>query len=224
MTTGKGRTLAVFGARAGSLGRAVADQAIVADFDVVTFGIDGEDETVDYNDVHSLFSAMGRHNVTEVLVTVGTNLPSGCIDNDYFDSMIESFLVNVEYPLRVMRAAIATQNVHSFAAISSNSAQIPRTNSGPYCASKAALSMALRVSAREWAGESPLIYGYELGLLKDTQMTKASAGTFTGPLSRMKGAEDGLLVRDVAKAIIFNFANPQPGLNGMMIRMDAGEL
>ena len=64
----------------------------------------------------------------------------------------------------------------------------------------------------------------ELGLLKGTPMTQATREQFPDvPLSRIPGAPEGLELREVAGTILTNLLNPTHALNGVMLRLDAGE-
>jgi NAD(P)-dependent dehydrogenase (short-subunit alcohol dehydrogenase family) len=111
-------------------------------------------------------------------------------------------------------------------AMSSNSAHIPRSPSLGYCVSKAAVSMAVRVLARKWAGV-PLVYGYEPGLLATrATVAQASSGAYgAGALHRMRGVPQyGNEPKVLAKLIGHNLLEGGMHLNGCMLRLDAGEL
>lgn len=116
--------------------------------------------------------------------------------------------------------------VKRFVAISSNSAHIPRRGSMPYCASKAALSMALRVAARELANKNVAVWGYEPGLLAGTPMSEQTRRDFgTDPLHRMPGVSwEGLPVGDLAQQIVQDISTFSVAHNGLMIPFDGGEL
>jgi len=123
--------------------------------------------------------------------------------------------------------------VGHFVAISSNSAHIARTNSAAYCASKAALSMALRCVARECVEAfDPVVYGYEPGWLDGTPMSVEVEGRLTETLAlptpqmhRMKGEElrGGVDPVTVAGLLVHNLRFGGRELNGCMFRIDAGE-
>ena len=111
-------------------------------------------------------------------------------------------------------------------AISSNSARIPRSPSLGYCASKAALSMAVQVLARRWQGE-PMVYAYEPGLM-NTQATidSVNKGAYKGAAHRMRGVSSayGLSAQHVAAMVAQNLLGDGQHLNGVLLRVDAGEL
>lgn len=223
----------VLGAQPNSLGEAIANWTKVQamyesrdeDWTVLTAGISGhEQEHVDVvEEPGRLRRLMEDFCPTAVVCTVGINQPRGIASVDLSKKMVESFTVNVLGPLNALRMAMGLGCVHQFVAISSNSAQIARRGSLPYCTSKAALSMALRVAAREMAGSGLLVYGYEFGLLTGTPMTADIANTFEGPLTRIPGAPAGLSPQDAARAVVSNLFNPWQGLNGATLRYDGGE-
>ncbi len=114
-----------------------------------------------------------------------------------------------------------------FVVISSNSARIPRSQSLAYCASKAALSMSVRVSARYLAQQNHpvVVYGYEPGLLEGTPMTRMAQSGFAGSLHRMPNVRAaGLPAEGLARLIAFNLGQNGRALNGTLIPYDAGEI
>jgi NAD(P)-dependent dehydrogenase (short-subunit alcohol dehydrogenase family) len=246
MTDDREPTLLVLGAaRHGSLGEAVADVAL-RDYDfsrIFTAGITDEALYCDVRNVNSIKDCLAEAMPTYVVCTTGVNVPHRLRDAGMGLTMNEAFLVNVIGPMEVLHRFITSATRHPqeftgkyakrFVAVSSNSARIPRTASAPYCASKAALSMALRVAARELAEDedAPYIWGYEPGLLAGTPMTQVTeaqfggAGAFRPALHRMKGVPaSGLPVLDLAERIMFDLVTGAVGLNGTMQPFDAGEL
>lgn len=215
----------MFGARKGSLGAAIAKTAGDRGIPHRTYGIT-DDEHVNVEDKSSLdiVKDMARFGITDVVCTIGSNRPSNFGSGEFEEAMEESFLVNVTLPLRVLSQAIDA-HANSFVVISSNSAHVARRGSTPYCASKAALSMAMRSIARERASAGMLIYGYEPGILSGTPMTEETAGGWTGALHRIPGLDPrkGLSVLDLASVIVDNVARPNRMLNGVMLRLDGGE-
>lgn len=228
--------LLVVGARPDSLGAAVAKQAREAGWDVMTMGVSGEEFRMDLI-TEDLEAFMALYRVDHVVCTAGINRAQGPTQSarSWWD---EHMLANVVGPMRLLDAYAKIGptdgvRVGHFVAISSNSAHIPRTNSGPYCASKAALSMALRVAARDAAvSDDPtlvpyVVYGYEPGLLRGTPMTKETAARLPGaPLTRMRGfgVHEGLSVYGLANHIVHNIGFGGPELNGCLLRLDAGEV
>lgn len=219
----------VVGARPGSLGWFTAASLEDLGATVTTAGISGEEDfplDVTDNITVSIFDFSIYHHV---VCTVGVNSPTESVPDDLdVDAYAQHYAVNCLGPLRVLREfeKVAVNGSH-FTAICSNSAHIARTRSGPYCASKAALALALRCRAREWgsAGSSvrPIIYGWEFGLLAGTPMTEEAKNRFDGPLSRMPGYEEGIPVFDAARYVADTLAYGWFELNGCLLRVDAGE-
>lgn len=242
--------LLVIGAqRHGSLGQAIADEAL-KNYDIpriFTAGITDEALFCDVRQLTSIKACLDEARPTYVVCTVGVNQPHQFRVGGLGLTMQDAFHTNVIGPMEVLHQFITSPTRHPdqregkyrrrFAAISSNSARVPRTGSTPYCASKAALSMALRVAARELADDpsAPLVWGYEPGLLAGTPMTEQTLQHFTDPkkvgrepyppLHRMKGVPAlGLPVAELAERIMADVVYGSPGLNGCMFPFDAGEL
>jgi NAD(P)-dependent dehydrogenase (short-subunit alcohol dehydrogenase family) len=170
---------------------------------------------------------------SQVVCTAGINVPFSLRAEGMPGGMEAHFAVNALGPMQVLQEWVhmlestevgTMPGPKQFVAISSNSAHIARRQSIAYCASKAALSMALRCAAREIAGEGMLVYGYEPGLMAGTPMTAGSADAFPGALHRMPGVKpDGLSTLDMAGTIVANLTRPNMALHGTMLRLDAGE-
>lgn len=164
-----------------------------------------------------------------VVYSIGVNRPAGVREIGVRDELVNSFNTNC---LGMVQALYSWQahfkkksGTGQFVAIVSNSARIPRSRSLPYCASKAAQAMALRVAAREMRGNPGWVYGYEPGLLDGTPMTNEARENFHGPLHRMQGvASSGLDAADLARLVAFNIKEVHAGLNGCLIPFDADEL
>jgi NAD(P)-dependent dehydrogenase (short-subunit alcohol dehydrogenase family) len=244
MTGSNGRPrVLVVGARANSLGEAVLQAAISAGYEAYGAGISGEAIELDVlttprqEIIDKLFALQPQH----IVCTVGINMlqPEG--QRDLSDWYRWHFEANVTGPMRLLDAWIwamahegylpqvpPTDYCH-YVGISSNSARIPRSSSAAYCASKAALSMALRVAAREGKGGNGgyLVYGYEPGLLAETPMTADVERRLPGvPLTRMRGSalEGGIPAGNLAAQIVFGLSVPGAALNGCMVPYDGGEL
>lgn len=219
-------TLLIIGAREKSLGDRVHVAAFRAGWDVITAGISGEEMIpCDITDEESLKELFSSVTVNHVLVTAGVNDR----DNSLGDrNMILRHLdVNCAAVIDVLYHWTASPKfitgfVSHFVAISSNSARIARSNSTAYCASKAALSMALRCEARTRRG-TPVVYGWELGLLKGTPMTEQTEKRFGPVQTRMPGLEDGLDTELVARHIFETIRYGGRGVNGCLFRLDGGE-
>ena len=233
-------TLLVLGAqRHGSLGEAIADEAADHwEFErIFTAGIIDEAVFCDVRQLASIKACLAETMPTYIVCTVGVNQPHQFRIQGLGLTMQDAFHTNVIGPMEVLHQFLTSATRHPdrhdgkyrrrFVAVSSNSARIPRTGSTPYCASKAALSMALRVAARELADDpwAPLVWGYEPGLLAGTPMTAGSAVAIDGPLHRMKGVEPtGLSVPELAQQIVSDLVAGPRALHGCLVPFDAGEL
>lgn len=238
--------LLIVGAKPNSLGEALATVASSWGFTVITAGISGEEEKLDVRwYLDSMTERMAALRPDYVVVTAGINGEAKEYQSlgalNWARWYEEHFAINTLGPLNLLQAWLSTPSypqgttLPHYVAISSNSAHIARTGSGAYCASKAALSMALRCQAREMArrGLNMVVYGYEPGLLAGTPMTEQVADRLAGipnfdrgavPLHRMPGVlPDGIPPAKIANLILHNLRHGGRELNGTMIRVDAGE-
>jgi NAD(P)-dependent dehydrogenase (short-subunit alcohol dehydrogenase family) len=230
-------TVLVIGARPASLGAAIAKEAEGAGLQVATAGMSREEDyylDLVTDSMESISYLLKRTAPTHIVCTAGINRP----ETDAMDPSLwyaEHFEANVVGPMRLLRAWSITRRMGTmqrpghFVAISSNSSTIPRTASAAYCASKAALSQALRVKAREAVGGDTgyIVYGYEPGLVAGTPMTQDTERQFAGnALHRMRGVALSLGVNpaDLAALIVAGLQVPGTALNGTLIRYDGGEL
>jgi len=214
--------LMIFGARKKSVGAAVQKMwTDIYDSPVMTVGISGdEDRNILIDDAEELSALIKEFEPTKVVCTIGMNKELGDDDFEYW--MMDHLRTNVYLPMHILMTWIETgppDGAH-FVAISSNSAHIPRSKSMAYGASKAALSMALRCAARDLAkAEMDMsVYGYEPGLIKGTPMSGERGGT------RMLGLPNGLSRRTLAGQIVHNLGFGGAELNGVLMRIDAGEV
>jgi NAD(P)-dependent dehydrogenase (short-subunit alcohol dehydrogenase family) len=202
---------------------------------VVTAGIGAEEHSMDVTHASHIRSVLHEVRPDSIVCTVGHNAPASHLSSYLRTNMMSSFETNVVGPMELLRHFSALQRravspvplpPKKFVVISSNSARIPRRDSLPYCASKAALSMAIRVAAREAAGTEMLIWGYEPGLLAGTPMTDKSARDFTGSLHRIPGLEPrtGLNTEALAQRVLGDLAFASMGHNGVLFPFDGGEL
>lgn len=232
------RTLLVVGAREGSLGRAIADEAEDAQgqWSVFTAGIDpDEDHFVDVTMEGSIRELFERTCIPDcIVVTAGINI-EGSVMGDVHGDMLKQFVTNSFGPINVLSEWLKAMSVtgqksdlHApgsvFVAISSNSASLARSRSLGYCASKAALSMALRCAAREMAKSKVSIYGYEPGWIGGTPMSTEVLGRLGGnPAHRIPSGE-AVDVGSLAALIVNNLSDPEArALNGCLLRIDGGE-
>lgn len=226
----------IIGAAPNSLGAAIAEQFTKFDqgtvdgisvptYQPVTAGVSGEEWELDLNYEKAVRETLATIFPKVIVCTVGVNnswrpfvSPRGLED-------LESDMdTNFHLPIRLLHSAtqLGRERLRAVVFISSNSAHIARRNSLAYCASKAALSMGIRVAGRELAGK-PLVWGYEFGLLKGTPMTKATEVVFGASHSRMIGAESGLETWQAARQVVSDICSAWHGLNGTLLRLDAGE-
>lgn len=232
--------LLIVGARPCSLGDLVRIYARESGrfSEVVTAGVTEEDHVMDVRDVIDIGNVLELVSPDYLLCTVGINDPAGLSSKDLVGQMMNSFLVNAAGPLELLRqfaeGSVPAGDVRKFAVISSNSARIARTGSVPYCASKAALSMGLRVLCRELArAKSDVVaWGYEPGLLAGTPMTEATIEHFSAPnhglgippLHRMPGVgPEGLDPEALARRIVNDFAMADQLYHSAVFTFDAGE-
>lgn len=229
-------SLLIIGARPGSLGAALAEAAVDwGNGQVCTAGLGEEQYKMDVRRPEQIKAVLQDTMPIRVVCTVGVNDSGTPFMDDFTPSLMASaFQSNVIGPMNVLRIwakmSYASYQRRKFVAISSNSARIARTQSMAYCASKAALSMSLRVAARELArGNAGVqVWGYEPGLL-NTSMSREmfpdlpNPGNSIGPFHRMEGEPvEGLSPHQLANRIMFDL-NESTGLNGCMIPFDSGE-
>jgi NAD(P)-dependent dehydrogenase (short-subunit alcohol dehydrogenase family) len=226
-------TVLVVGSRPSSLGSAVRDILQNKGLKVATAGVSGEQFYMDIVDPRGMAEVLNAVRPAQIVCTAGINESYSLRAEGLSHGMEAHFIVNALGPILLLQEWVhmlestevgTMPGPKQFVAISSNSAHIARRQSIPYCASKAALSMALRCAARELAGEGMLVYGYEPGLLAGTPMTSQSADAFPGALHRMYGVKpEGLSVMDFANTVVANLTHPNLALHGTMLRLDAGE-
>lgn len=219
----------VVGARTDSLGDAIAvdlhQRGIVAH----RAGISTEPIHLNAFDEAGVRQVVYDNNITHIVCTVGMNQPEPFYSDDWWISAEDHMRVNYLMPMRLLATFESCLDgmPGSFVAVSSNSAQIARSNSAAYCASKAALSMGLRCAARDLtrAGRPLRVWGYEPGALLDTPMTRqVTKGLGKDvPMSRMLVNPAGLPVPAVARMVARDLLDAGEVLHGSLVRLDAGE-
>lgn len=216
-------TLLIFGARKKSIGDAVRKMWIdmFDDSHVVTAGLSG-DEEIDgmAADEDWVRAVIEKVQPDRILVTIGVNQPRG--EGDLYSWLSTAFETNVSLPMSILETWIDVdppKGAH-FVVMSSNSAVIPRSQSMAYCASKAALSMAVRCAARDLqkAKMDLTVYGWEPGLVKGTPMSEGRGGT------RMLGLPEGISRRALAHQIVSALAFGGAEYSGVLVRLDNGEV
>jgi NAD(P)-dependent dehydrogenase (short-subunit alcohol dehydrogenase family) len=230
----------VVGARPQSLGYHVAIAAQKAGYGVETAGIAGEDWTLDITKpsmVHGFLTRPDFGPWDHVVCTAGINKEGTIKGRGWLHTMQTQMEVNFfghmillsewarywRNPDRKILDDALSLPKH-FASISSNSAQVARSRSGGYCASKAALSMGIRCAAREHAEWPFAIYAYEPGWMDGTPMS----GEITERLRVHKSAPhripggNAVDPEELAQTIVHNLSQGY-WLNGTTIRLDGGE-
>lgn len=220
----KAKTLLIFGARKKSIGDAVAKLwRDMYDGNVVTAGVSGEeDHSVNCSDNEEIAALIKTVEPAHILVTIGRNEPLGSFNGQVEPWLADHFDTNVIMPMTILDQWLevgAPEEGH-FVVLSSNSAHIPRSGSMAYCATKAALSMAIRCAARDLqkAEMGPVVYGWEPGLVKGTPMSADKGGT------RMLGLPEGIGRRALAGQIVNALAFGGAEYSGTLVRLDNGEV
>ena len=239
------RTLLVVGARAGSLGSHVLAEARDLSDRVGTFERIRSADTAEADVTGSLrmditsrkdvVSVLEEVRPTDVVCTAGINLPDGGEPGFLFSNMVRQLQVNTMGPVMLLEEAIDFWNSRcipprsgfNFCVVSSNSAHVARSESAGYCASKAALSMAVRCIARRVAGRGVTIWGYEPGWMNGTPMSSEVHDRLGGDVRphRIPGGK-GIHPREVANRIVADMAEARGtnrGIHGTMVRLDGGE-
>lgn len=219
------KKLMVFGARKKSIGQMTANMwGDMFDGQTVTAGVTNEEQhLIHYEDTDQVREFIAEHKPDRMLVTLGRNETLADFNGDTELWLNDHFHTNVVMPMMLLDAWLESDVMPDgahFVVLSSNSAHIPRSGSMAYCASKAGLSMAIRCAARDFgkAGIDASIYGYEPGLVKGTPMSGKRGGT------RMLGLPNGMPRRALAQQIATNMAFGGPEFNGVLVRLDAGEV
>lgn len=242
------RRLLVVGAKPGSIGAAVRDTASLSkDWGhVTTAGISGyEDLRLDVTDFLFMMDFLQKHGpFHDVVCTAGINIPGGIMSrvshrlqplfNVNYHGHIYLLQNWLEHWLDVLAGQDVVRHPKNWVSISSNSAQIARSPSLAYCASKAALSMAIRCAGRELAnaGLRFNVYAYEPGWVDGTPMSEDVTETLRAQeepeydhmvqMHRIPGGK-GLDVYDLAGMIVHNLKLDGRMFNGTCIRVDGGE-
>jgi NAD(P)-dependent dehydrogenase (short-subunit alcohol dehydrogenase family) len=215
MSDAAGSLALVVGGGSG-IGAALADAYRSQGMTTATWDIDGpRDVTCDVTDPDSVDEAVGvtrmRWGVPAfITITAGVG-HSGLLaetEPDVFDRIMK---VNARGPWLCMRAwvgALREQDVSgSFVAVSSVSARIADRGMGVYCASKAALSMLVRVAAAEWGDLGIRVNAVAPGVTRTPMLGRGGAATVEGSPWLAGVAGRTVLGRlgeasDVAQAII----------------------
>lgn len=222
----------VVGARKKSLGDAIAIR-LRPHFKVTTAGVTDEDFVVeDLRKPWLIDQVIEYRRWQHVICTVGVNEETAFPDtslNVFQSDMIGQFNVNCVVPMMLLSAWIndyrslpSPSDPCHFVAISSNSAQVPRSKSMAYCASKAALSHSIRCAARSLPPQF-VAWALEPGWIQGTPMSSEVHNRLPDTVSHMRGGAEADK-NDLASILKHNLMLMQPRvLNGMTIRLDGGE-
>jgi NAD(P)-dependent dehydrogenase (short-subunit alcohol dehydrogenase family) len=221
----------VVGARRGSIGEAVADLLREqGPYDVWTAGLSGE-ENFEMDVIHpwearkAVSTVMPRHIICTAGINWETEMP---YENPghMFNNLRHQFLVNCAGPMFILNEWLRLWGgdiigPKHFVAISSNSATVPRSRSMGYCASKAALSQAIRCAGRALP-PGMVAWAIEPGWVEGTPMSQEVEERL-GSAPHMRGGSETNR-HDIARFIseMLNFQEPQ-ALNGMVFQLDGGE-
>lgn len=220
--------LLIIGAKQGSLGECVYEEAQAFGYDVVTAGISGEDIRIDVTNGTSTYGTLRKHKpFHHVVCTAGINMMGADLSALQMQMRVNFFghmsLLDAWTKAWRMYSGDVPLGALNFVSVSSNSAHIPRSNSAGYCASKAALTMGMQCMARKFghAGEPFCVWVVEPGWMEGTPMSKEIEKTFP-TAHRMPGLIN-IRPSYVAQFIV-NGLEIGMALNGTVHRLDRGEL
>lgn len=250
MSGGHRGRLLVVGAERDSLGHAVAVEAHHQGWLVVCAGMNVSNydkdwpalycDVLDEYSVNALFDDHGPFD--SVVYCAGVNHSGfGLFDKDVNGASLaglwsEEWRVNCAAPMKMLRAWVLDRyerNLgvhvwHHYVVVSSNSAHVARSGSLGYCASKAAVSHAVRCAARDASRHpdiEPAVYCYEPGLLA-TKATDRLAGRLGMDVDAMTRIPDGggpIHPLAVASIIVSNMKEGGRALHGATLRIDGGD-
>lgn len=184
--SGSGSKGAVVVGGASGIGAAVAARQRAAGVTTVVWDIRGDpDIACDITQTAAVEAAtaatierIGVPAIVTVCAGIGHSGTLLEVDPDEFDRVLT---VNAKGPLLAMRALarsmIAAGVAGSFVATSSVSARIADRSMGVYCASKAALSMLVKVAAAEWAASGLRVNAVSPGVTDTPMLGGAPLGT-----------------------------------------------
>jgi NAD(P)-dependent dehydrogenase (short-subunit alcohol dehydrogenase family) len=171
------------------IGAALADAYRAQGTSTVTWDIAGShDVTCDISEPDAIDVAVGLTRMnwgipTAVTVTAGVG-HSGLLTESEPEEFDRVMRVNARGPWLCMRAWADVmrqqESAGSFVAVSSVSARLVDRNMGVYCASKAALSMLVRVAAAEWGEFGIRVNAVAPGVTRTPMLGRGRASTVEG--------------------------------------------
>ncbi len=241
--------LLVVGVRPKSLGWAVAERAIAEGWEVTCVDLKerwpgGEPveirvQALDVTNAQSLNRFWAKApNFNAVVYAAGVNEETTILDSKWRSPMARQMAVNFAGAIEMLQNWLMYGREkgrnNQFVTIASNSAHIPRSTGFGYCASKAAVVMAMRCAAREIAsrsfdGDYPAIYTYSPGWLQGTPMSASVRERIVekqlgSKLHRIPGGV-GVEPKALAQTILRNLSVTDGRMfNGTDIRIDGGEI
>jgi len=216
------------------IGAALSDRLRAQGTTTVTWDIAGShDVTCDVTEPEAIGEAVqltrARWGVpTWVTVTAGVG-HAGALADASVEDFDRIMRVNARGPWLCMRAwvgAMRDEGVRgSFVAVSSVSAQLVDRNMGVYCASKAALSMLVRVAAVEWGHLGLRVNAVAPGVTRTPMLGRGSAATVGGSPWLAGVADRTALGRlgeadDIAQAIVA--LHTMEWVTGQVVQADGG--
>ncbi len=216
------------------IGAALVDMLRAQDTPTVTWDVAGSrDVTCDVTEPDAIDEAVvltrRRWGVpTTVTVTAGIGHAGLLLDAhpDDFDRVMR---VNTRGPWLCMRAWVGAMQERavsgSFVAVSSVSARLVDRNMGLYCASKAALSMLVKVAAAEWGPRGLRVNAVAPGVTRTPMLGRGPSATIEGSPWLAGVADRTALGRlgeahDVARAIIA--LHGMAWVTGQVVECDGG--
>lgn len=233
MTDEPGPLALVIGGASG-IGAAVAASHREAGTRTVTWDIEGtHDVTCDIRDPDAIDDAVGLTRMrwgtpTTVTVTAGVG-HSGLLTDVEPDAFDHVMRVNTRGPWLCMRAWVGAvqeaQQAASFVAVSSISARLADRGMGIYCASKAALSMLVRVAATEWGALGIRVNAVAPGVTRTPMLGRGPASTTEGSPWLAGVAQRTVLGRlgepeDIAQSILA--LHTMDWVTGQVLECDGG--
>ncbi len=227
-------SLALVVGGASGIGAAVTEAYRARGTTTVTWDIDGShDVTCDVTDPGAIDSAVGTTLrgwgvPTELTVTAGVGHAGLLTEADPgdFDRVMR---VNARGPWLCMRAWVEPLRGRgapvSLVATSSVSARIADRNMGLYCASKAALSMLVKVAAAEWAPFGLRVNAVAPGVTSTPMLGQGTAATAAGSTWLAAVADRTALgrigeARDIAQTVLA--LHSMSWVTGQVVECDGG--
>ena len=216
------------------IGAAVAAAHRATQARVVVWDVAGEhDVTCDVTDAGAIDAAVRQTRAgwgvpTTVTVTAGIG-HSGMLADTDADAFDRVMAVNARGPWLCLRAWLDAVRDEgrpaSFVATSSISARVADRSMGMYCASKAALSMLVRVAALEWADLGIRVNAVAPGVTRTPMLGRGPAVSVEGSPWLAHVAERTALGRlgepdDVATVVLGLHA--MPWVTGQVLECDGG--